>query len=68
VSAPLTVVCAWRHTHASEKHLSGPPNSAGAVVSHGLCGPCLDVELAALRAKPPEKNASVLTLLLRTDR
>jgi hypothetical protein len=68
VSGALTVVCNWNTTHPAERHVSGPPVGSGAMVSHGLCPECFAVEMAALRAKPPEKNASVLTLLLRTDR
>jgi hypothetical protein len=51
VSEPMTVVCAWRHTHTEEKHLGGPPRQEGAKVSHGLCADCLRVELEAMRPR-----------------
>lgn len=69
MTGPLTVVCAWRHTHSSEKHISGPPKSADSLVSHGICEPCQKVELAALTAPDlGEKHQSAWTLLLRTGR
>lgn len=54
----LTVVCAWRHTHEDEKHISGPPKSEGARVSHGLCAECLEVERRAWAAEAEEMRAA----------
>lgn len=57
-SEPVTLVCAWRHTHEGEKHISGPPIGEGAATSHGICEPCLAIERAAWLAEAEEMRAA----------
>jgi len=53
MSRPMLIDCAWCGGSMSEPSHPAPRLRSPGRVSHGICGPCLQTQLAVLASTPP---------------